>query len=295
MSSLTLVLSGNSSSLRAAYFPAIELDPRSNYECCLVDFHTYNTIPNINETNNKLHLRYNSVIYLEPESYSSGSEFSAYIEELRKPTTKKWTHESSETLDWLYHLGDYHENIGATNGRKNIKLEYSIDKTIEIPIGSYEMDDIINVLSDKLDTVNVSYDKNTAKTTIKIEDDSVAVDFTQPDSIRNVLGFGSVMLRGSEPHIGDYMINISPINAVRIECSIVTGSFINNKNTHTIHEFYPNVPQGYKIVEVPSNLIYLPVVDRTIHNLHIDVVDQNGNLIDFRGETITCRIHIRKI
>lgn len=291
MSSLTLVLSGDSSSLRANYFPPIELDPRSSYECCLVDFHTYNTIPNINEMNNKLHLKFNSKTLLEPTKFESNSDFLRHVEALMKSSgDKKWSRESLIKLDWLAHLSDYHDSMGG-----DLSLTYSIDKVIEIPVGSYEMDDIINILSDKLDVVYISYDKNTARTTIKIEDDNVTVDFTQPESIRNVLGYGSRVLEGKMQHVGEYPINISTINAVRVECILVTDSFINGRNSHTIHEFYPSVAPGYKIVEVPKNLIYLPIVDRTIHALHIDIVDQNGNLIDFRGETITCRIYIRKV
>lgn len=79
------------------------------------------------------------------------------------------------------------------------------------------------------------------------------------------------------------------------ESSVYTGSFINNKSSHTLHEFYPDVATGYKINETPRNLIYLPIVDRTIRTLHCDIVDQNNNLIDFQGETITCRIHIKKV
>lgn len=289
MSSLTLVLSGNSSSLRADYFPPIELDHHSDYECCLIDFHTYNTIPNINETNNKFHVNFHTKFNIDPKEFTSLDAFRKIIEELME-SDKKWTKASTDKLDWMYHLADYRGVMGG-----DLNLAYHVQSVYEIPVGCYEMDDIIDILSNKLDSVHVTYDKNTARTTISIEDEHATVDFTQPNSIRNVLGFSSAELSAKQKHVGDYAINITPINVVRVECSIVTGSFINAKNTHTLHEFYPVVPAGYKIVEVPKNLIYLPVVDRTIRTIHFDIVDQNGNLIDFRDETITCRIHIRKV
>lgn len=289
MSSLTLVLSGNSSSLRADYFPPIELDHHSDYECCLVDFHTYNTIPNINETNNKLYVNFHTKFNMDTKEFTSHESFSKIIEELMK-SKKKWTKASYEKLDWMYHLSDHHSVLGG-----DLNLEYHTQTIHEIPVGSYEMDEIIEALSYKLDSVHITYDKNTARTTISIEDENASVDFTQPNSLRNILGFGSHELHAKQKHVGEYTINITPINVVRIECSLVTGSFINAKNTHTIHEFYPNVAPGYKIVEVPKNLIYLPVVERAIRTLHFDIVDQNGNLIDFQDETITCRIHIRKV
>lgn len=43
---LTITLSGNSSILTADYFPPIELVKHLDYVCGLVDFQTYNSIPN---------------------------------------------------------------------------------------------------------------------------------------------------------------------------------------------------------------------------------------------------------
>lgn len=89
-------------------------------------------------------------------------------------------------------------------------------------------------------------------------------------------------------------MNIQSVGNIRIDCDLITGSFHNGKSTHTIHEFAPTVEAGCKISEQPSSLIYLPVIKRRINEVNITVVDQMGNLIDFRGEEITCRIHIKR-
>ncbi|XP_065368788.1 uncharacterized protein LOC135961222 [Calliphora vicina] len=52
--SITLTLNGNSSILTANYFPPIALE--EDYECSLIDFHTYNSIPNVDEDNNLFHI-----------------------------------------------------------------------------------------------------------------------------------------------------------------------------------------------------------------------------------------------
>lgn len=57
MSSLTLTLTGNSSHLKADYFPPIDLS-QGEYVCGLIDFQTFNSIPNIDEINNKFHYGY---------------------------------------------------------------------------------------------------------------------------------------------------------------------------------------------------------------------------------------------
>jgi hypothetical protein len=59
--SLTLTLSGNTSTLKTEYFPPIELHD-NEYVCGLVDFQTYHSIPNIDEESNKFVIGDNTII-----------------------------------------------------------------------------------------------------------------------------------------------------------------------------------------------------------------------------------------
>lgn len=84
---------------------------------------------------------------------------------------------------------------------------------------------------------------------------SKEIDFTKPNSIGSLLGFHSKVLEPNHIHESKDPINIMKISKIRIECNITTGSFINDKLMHTIHEFFPAVPPGYKIIEIPQNVI----------------------------------------
>ena len=52
--SFTLTLSGNSSVLETQYFPPIELSLNKNYVLGLVEFLTFNSIPNIEKSQNTI-------------------------------------------------------------------------------------------------------------------------------------------------------------------------------------------------------------------------------------------------
>ena len=60
--SLSLTLTGRSSVLTVNYFPPLDLSDDS-YELGLANFETYNTIPNVNSTNNKFYFDDNDYDY----------------------------------------------------------------------------------------------------------------------------------------------------------------------------------------------------------------------------------------
>lgn len=236
MESITLTLSGNSSSLHASYYPEIVLDDRFQYMCALVDFNTYNSVPNVCD-NNKFH----------------------------------------------------------------IKKEDGTDMELVIPEGAYDAQEIIDLLNSELKKHNIilaiAVEIHTMKC-ILTSSENIEIDFTAKNTIGHLLGFKSKKIRFSNECLevkSDHIIDIKHANVLRIDCNIATGSYINENSSHTIHEFYPTVGLGYKIVEVPRNLIYLPIVGETISHLNIKIVDENGKLVNFRGETITVRIHIKRL
>lgn len=227
MYAVTITLSGSTSSLSANFFPPIELDSRHEYECGLIDFQSFHSIPNI----------------------------------------------------------DIHMNEICIG-----------NSTVVIPTGIYEIETINEYIQDYFQGRDVSFELKANKNTLHSElNCSHLIDFTGTNTIAPILGFFKRKLEPNQVHISDSLVNIFRVNIVRIECDLIKGSYLNDKKTHTLHEFFPKVAPGYKIIESPRNVIYFPINKTTIESINLSILDQDNNPLNFRGENITIRIHIRKI
>ena len=78
--SLSLTLSGKNSVLEAHYYPQIELNPVKNYVIQLVELYTFNSILNIDKTNNKFKLENLSAIIILEGSYEI-DDINTYLNE----------------------------------------------------------------------------------------------------------------------------------------------------------------------------------------------------------------------
>ena len=186
--SLTFILSGESSVLESFYFPPIELSSHKKYVLGLIELLTFNSIPNIDESCNRL-------------------------------------------------------NLG--------------EQVIKLPTGSYEIADIDNYIQKALQATGITFsltaNNNTLKSIIKC---SGIINFKPKNTIASLLGFKKVLFNPHRSHTSSSPVKILKFNVLRVECNITSGAYINNKKVHTIHEFFPAVPPGYKILEIPSKVIY---------------------------------------
>lgn len=228
--SLTFTLTNTGSTLQADFFPSVELNPAFEYEMGLLSFVSYNSIPNVDSTNNKFH-------------YGSPSQ------------------------------------------------------AITIPEGTYEVADIAGYIQQELQKINASANitlEANSNTLITALECNFTVDLTPTDSIGRLLGLPSEVVVANKRVTSTTVVDIFKVNSVLVECSITGGSFINDRASHTIYQFFPSVPAGFKIVEEPTPVIYLPVTTHSISNITLRVIDQDSVPVNFRGERITVRLHLRR-
>lgn len=222
--SVTLTVTGNRSILESYFQPSLNVD--NTWECGLLYFSAYNSIPNINSSNN------------------------------------------------LFDYGDEGEQIA-------------------IPHGSYDLYDLLNFLETHIKSceIDIKPNNNTLKCSIYC---TKTIHFDRKNSVSKILGFRNTKLEANKWYESENSVNIIPLSVIRIECDFVRGSYINGLPSHVIHEFVPNVPSGHRFIEVPKNIIYLPIEKNNISSITIKIINENGDCIDFGKENIQLRLHLRK-
>ena len=90
------------------------------------------------------------------------------------------------------------------------------------------------------------------------------------------------------------MVNILTINSILVNIDIISG-YVNGFTQSTIYSPFSDVFPGYKFIENPHNLLYLPITSDTIHSITIWLTDQNGNELNSRVENLSMRFQLREI
>lgn len=216
----------------------------------------------------------------------------------------------------LYTLNTYNSIPNIIEGVNN-KFHFTLsdqngktrEEVISLEEGCYEIEAIQGYLREKLvnftenEITFVGEEEKPFKISIKPNSNTLNIEifcvftihFDRQGSIGKVLGFSERKLEKNILHVSDSVIQISAVSEINVECNIVEGSFRNGKPCHTIFTFYPDVEPGYKLSLQPTNVIYLPVNTRTINNITLRLVDQEGRLVNFRKEEISIQLNLRRL
>jgi len=187
---------------------------------------------------------------------------------------------------------------------ENCPFMYSPDEgrtwfVIFVPEGSYDIEDINKVIQHKItqnghsNQITISANTNTLKAALILEN-GYHLDFRPLNSISSVLGFNNALYT-TDYEESENPVNILSVNSILVNIDIVSGSYVNGQRYPTIYSFFPGVSPGYKIIETPANLVYLPVTLDAIYSMQTSLTDQNGKLLKLQGENVSIRFHVREI
>jgi hypothetical protein len=209
---------------------------------------------------------------------------------------------SKEIQVGLLRLTTYNNIPNIINAENNIfyyaTQENKNYEEMNIPEGSYSIPMLNNEIKRqlKLKQMTGKFDLRIDVKTLKCEiKTSLFITFNKLKSFGHLLGFKNMLLQPNNAEYiqGNEIVKIMDVNLVSVEIGFAKGAYNNGVQGHSIYQFSPRVPVGYKIDEVPIETTYYPVNKRRIDKIEVDLRDQNGILINLRGETVTIVLKLK--
>ena len=127
------------------------------------------------------------------------------------------------------------------------------------------------------------------------------VDFSVAHNLRKIFGFNEAIYSAgtirspNRPQIIDF-------HTILVKTNLISGGYVSSIDSHVLK---PNniifslptftVPTGSKLIERPQTLTWHPVIQKNIERVHIEVINEHGDPIDFGSEEISLVISIRQI
>ncbi len=209
----------------------------------------------------------------------------------------------------LVNLETYYSFPNVEEGVNN-RFRYSPDNGMnffefEIETGSYEISNLNDVIFAKMKAnghfnsvidepfIDIYANENTLKVIMELNNGYV-VDFSQAESLRELLGF-EAKIYNAQTNESTNPVQIITVNSILINLDVVEGSYVSGIPQPIIYSFFPAVGPGFKILEVPRNLVYLRLNKKQIANMNVRITDQNNKLLNLRGEKVTIRLHIKEM
>jgi len=183
-------------------------------------------------------------------------------------------------------------NNPKPDDKEKTKSKDETSITLEIPPGGYEISALGKYIEEKVKNNGIRFHLTVNPVTMKVE---MRCDHTVEfplNSIRSILGFEKEVYQPGL-HISEGIPLITGINIINVDCNIATGSYRNGKKSQTLYSFYPAAPIGYKLIEKPTNILFLPLTTLEISNISLRLTDQHGKLISLNGEEVTIHLVLR--
>lgn len=228
----------------------------------------------------------------------------------RREDTSRYTYKLSRPIDnsnfqytiallaieTSYSFPNITEGINNSFGYKT--TPDGVTNIIYLPTGCYEITQLADAIrrqvgDDVYNNMILEPDEPLLKARFKLSA-NYRIDFTIPNNMSSLLGFNNRIVGGSANYyVGDDIVKIMHVNNIVVTCNIIKGSYDNNGiPSNGMFSFFPNVSPGFKIPNPVRIPIYYRVSASSIDTLVISILDQDGHILDLRGERVSLRFHL---
>lgn len=239
----------------------------------------------LNSNTSVIHCRYHEGISLNKQPYKVGLK--SFVTYNNIPNITKNNNQLVLVKKTKEDVAHYDDNISS---------EFTVEnrRSIVVPTGTYEVHDLIKFIQSKTQGIEMKLNKNLLQ--VEIFSEMSDIDFNCENSIGSIFGFSKRYLEKSKLHFSDMAVKIFPINTIKVRSNLVNCNVQDgHRYDNTLYDFPLNCEVGERIIERPTSVSYYRVIPDIIYDLLLQICDQDGNLVDFRGEKISITLDFRPV
>ena len=300
----------------------------------LTDLEVYNSIFNITEENNKFELykfpdeKAGGVTYekvrAEIEKDLGIEDITAedlqediigpiIIEEYKEQVAKRMNDEQYTNILAIYIRSMFQDFESFLRTQidlveDDIKLvldEYNSNFiTYELAPGIYSYRDIAEAVFYILQTeypqsgseILIRLDDITKKTKLVVRSGIIAIRFDEKSFFSTILGFTPGWdYKHYNQYLSQKIVKLSNTNKIHLKCDAIDGSLVNGIRQPILYSFVLDKPSGYKIFSEPETTHYKKINKSVLNTITFYLEDDNNEVVDFNGETLTFTLQMIKI
>lgn len=263
------------------------VNPQSGYSLGLISLSVYNTIYNVTEKNNNFR-------------YFNGEH---WFDINLPPGTYELTQINEEIQKFTGELITIEPNVSTQKSEMILAKGYMVDFT---PVNSiakllgFKPSQYNNIEDERerlpvLDMLN-----GDSRTIIPIRSYGESrTDYGSQDHMFPPLQDPNLSedLEVFEPHkriTSQKVVEITTIDKIHLNCDKVDGSILNGSPSSILYSFNVDVSPGYRIIEQPKTILYKNIQATKLESLNFYILDDDGNEVDFNGETISLTLQLIK-
>jgi hypothetical protein len=182
-------------------------------------------------------------------------------------------------------------NINSSNNVLNYTSN-SVDYNIIIPVGNYNINQLISALLILMDGFTIVY--NNLQNTLTFTHTTYDYTFLSTSTCLSLIGFSTAATSTSLILTSTMCINVNPINCINVVSNLITYSV--NKafpNNSSILCSIPVNRPPYSLIEyINNNNFRSNLFVNQINNIRIKLVDDNGNLLNLNGLDFTMTLQL---
>ena len=186
--------------------------------------------------------------------------------------------------------------------------------TYELTPGIYTIQDIsdaIHTFSGHSEIIQIEYDDISMKTKIilKFKNDEKmkfglgTLRFDEKSFFHTLLGYEPYWdykptnsnTIDSGVYISDKILNLNIIDKIHIKCDAIDGSIQDGVRQPILFSFILDKPSGYKVFCEPETIHFKKINKSVLNTISFYLEDDNNEIVDFNGETLTFTLQMIKI